>query len=258
MTGFPASFPLRVLCAARSHEGQVRGQNEDSFLCSAESRLWAVADGMGGLEQGEWASAALVDELRCAPLSESFTAACDEVAERIHRANRKIYDEAVRREAQIGSTIVALLTRQRRFAVFWVGDSRAYLLRHGVLHQLSSDHSQLQELVDRGLLSPEQVAGHPMSHVLSRAVGVAEEVELDVVEDEVEAGDVFLLCSDGLHGCVDRQDIARLVAQPYIERIADDLVTLTLERGAPDNVTVVTVQFSEPTLIPTQQQADAL
>jgi serine/threonine protein phosphatase Stp1 len=252
------TFPLRVLCDARSHEGRVRRQNEDSYFCSPETGLWAVADGMGGFEHGDWASAALIGELDAEPLSEAFDTACEQVAQRIHRANRLIFEEAGLRNARMGSTIVALLTRERRFAVFWVGDSRAYLLRHGMLHQLSTDHSQVQEMIDGGLLSSEEAANHPMSHILARAVGVTEEVEVDVIEDELESGDLFLLCSDGLHGCIGRDDIARLVAQPFLERIPEDLVAMTLDRGAPDNVTVVAVQFTEPTLIPQTHPAGAL
>ena len=150
------SFPLRVQYDAKSHEGQVREQNEDSFLCLEDDGLWAVADGMGGHEHGEWASAALIRELQSAALAGAFEAECDEVAERIHRANRVIFDEARRRGAQMGSTIVALLAKERRFAVLWVGDSRAYLLRGGLLHQLSSDHSQVQEMVERGLLQQDR------------------------------------------------------------------------------------------------------
>ena len=247
-----SGFPLRVQFDARSHEGCVRERNEDSFACGAEDGLWVVTDGMGGYENGGWASATLIGELQSGDLDDGFEMARDQVAERIHRANRLIYEAAQQRGARMGTTVVALLVRGRRFAVLWVGDSRAYLLRAGMLHQLSNDHSQVQEMVERGLLEPEQAEGHPMAHVLARAIGVTETVEVDVVEDEVESGDVFLLCSDGLHGCVGPEDIARRLAQPYPEQISRDLVDLTLERGAPDNVTVVALLFTEPTMVPTR------
>jgi len=243
-------FPLRTQSVATSHEGQVREHNEDSYVCLEEDGLWAVADGMGGYDCGEWAAAILTRELGSEPLGASFETACDEVAERIHRANQIIFEEARGRGLRMGSTIVALLVRDRCFAIFWVGDSRAYLLRGGALYQLSSDHSEVQELVERGILQPEEAEGHPMSHILARAIGVAGAVEVDVIQDEVEPGDVFLLCSDGLHGCVGTEDIARLLAQDTPRRISESLLRLTLDRGAPDNVTLIAVMVSEPTMVP--------
>lgn len=250
-------FQLRIQSDVATHEGQVRDYNEDRFACLEQDGLWAVADGMGGYECGEWAAAALTRELGSGPFGEIFETACEAVAERIHRANRIIFEEAHGRGVRMGSTIVALLVRDRRFAVLWVGDSRAYLLRGGALHQLSSDHSEVQELVERGILQPEDAERHPMAHVLVRAVGVAEAVEVDVIEDEVEPGDIFLLCSDGLHGCIGRDDIARLLAQGSPQRISESLLRLTLDRGAPDNVTVIAIMVSEPTLVPRPVSADA-
>lgn len=240
--------PFRIESWARTHEGRVRDHNEDSFCARERQGLWAVADGMGGHEGGEWASARLVETLNEAELPEDFDAACDAVAEAIRRANRAILAEARRRGRQMGSTIVVLLVQDQRYAVLWVGDSRAYRLREGALEQLSRDHSQVQEMVDRGILRPEDAVGHPMGHILSRAVGVREEIEVDRVAGDVRPGDIFLLCSDGLHGYVDETEIARrLRGRP--ERAPDELVELTLAAGAPDNVTVVAVWASDPTLL---------
>ena len=113
--------------------------------------------------------------------------------------------------------------------ILWVGDSRAYLLRGGKLAQLSRDHSQVQEMVERGLMTPEQAVGHPMGHILSRAVGVQTEVEVDRVDGEVQAGDIFLLCSDGLHGvCRRERDRARMLARGRPSARSTQLVALTL------------------------------
>ena len=232
-----------------THQGCVRGHNEDSFHADQESGLWAVADGMGGHESGERASAVIVEELAGGVGARAFDDACGEVADRIHRANGLIYQEAEARGVQMGSTVVALYVDDRRFAIFWVGDSRAYLLRGGTLYQISRDHTQLQDMIERGFLAPEDAADHPMGHVLARAVGVAPEVEVDVIQDEVEPGDTFLLCSDGLHGCLGDDTIAAVLADPSIEAAARTLVDLTLEAGAPDNVTVVAVRFSEATML---------
>ena len=240
---------LRIHAGAGTHEGMVREINEDSFVAAEQSGLWAVADGMGGHENGEWASARLIEALETGPLPDDFDEACREIGERIHRANDLIFRTGSERGTQMGTTIVSLFARGTRFAILWVGDSRAYLLRGGQLLQLSRDHSQVQEMVDRGLLTAEEAENHPMGHVLNRAVGVADAVEVDVIQDEVEAGDTFLLCSDGLHGYVEEEDIGRLLASSTPEQAVEGMIAAALAKGAPDNVTVVAVRFVEPTFL---------
>jgi serine/threonine protein phosphatase PrpC len=248
---------LRVESGAKSHEGRVRERNEDSFFERERNGLWAVADGMGGAANGDWASAKLIEALEQVHFPPDFNATCAEIAEAIHKANNEIYDRSVKRGRQMGSTIVALFVRDDRFVVFWVGDSRCYLLRDGALHRVSRDHSQVQEMIDRGLIDAKDAEGHPMGHVLARAVGVGENLELDAVQGEVQPGDVFLLCSDGLHGYVPEADIARLLSRGAPEDSVEQLVAITLERGAPDNVTVIAVGFSEPTLLTLPQTVTA-
>jgi serine/threonine protein phosphatase PrpC len=248
---------FRIQTGSLSHEGKVRPHNEDSFCCLEQNGLWAVADGMGGHENGEWASAVIIEKLQQADIPEEFEAACDKVAEAIHAGNSAIYSEAVARGMQMGTTVVALLVRGNRFAIFWVGDSRAYLLRAGHLYQLSRDHTRVQEMVDAGLLSEEDAQDHPMGHVLARALGVQESLELDVIADELEAGDVLLLCSDGLHGYLEETEILRLLHSGSPQAASDELVEATLQRGAPDNVTVITLSISEPTLVAAAQGATA-
>jgi serine/threonine-protein phosphatase Stp1 len=247
---------LRVLTGARTHEGHVRTNNEDSFIAAEQSGLWAVADGMGGHENGEWASACVVEELQRGPLPDEFDDACREIGARIHRANHLIFQGGIERGLQMGTTIVVLYVEGQRFAVLWVGDSRAYVLRDSALHQLSRDHTQVQEMVERGLLSPEEAEEHPMGHVLNRAVGVSESVEVDVIQDEVEPGDTFLLCSDGLHGCVEDVEITRILAGSSLDQVTDTLMEAAFENGAPDNVTVVATRFVEPTFLILPQTAE--
>ena len=238
---------LRASTGARSDVGGVRSRNEDSFCVRPEAGLWAVADGMGGHQNGQWASEAIADHLVNVKLPTNFDGACKAIADGIHAANAQIHAQASARGVPMGSTVVALYLSGGRFAVFWAGDSRAYLLRDGFLHQLSVDHSQVQEMVDRGLLTPDQAQRHPMSHVLVRAVGVAATLQLDGIVDETQPGDHFLLCSDGLHGTVADGEIAAMLNASAGRDPTDALVDLTLERGAPDNVTVVTVALSEAT-----------
>jgi serine/threonine protein phosphatase Stp1 len=241
--------PFRIESGAQTHEGRVRDHNEDSFCAKEPQGLWAVADGMGGHEGGEFASAKLIEKLDAIDLPSDFEQAQRLVVEAIGEANRLIMREAQIRRKQMGSTIVTLLVQDRRYAVLWAGDSRAYLLRDGELSQLSRDHTQVQEMVDRGVMRPEDAIGHPMGHILSRAIGVTDGVEIDRVTGEVQPGDVFLLCSDGLHGYVDESEIARRLGRGSPEQASQELVELTLQNGAPDNVTVVAVWASEATLL---------
>ena len=243
----------RIEHAALTHEGRVRTNNEDSFCVRPEAGLFLVADGMGGHEHGEWASAAIADEFRAVVLPADFDLASQAVAEALHRANAVIWSEAQSRGEQMGSTAVALLVRDGRFAVLWVGDSRAYLRRDGQLVQISHDHTQVQEMIDRGLLTPEDAEGHPMSHILARAMGVRDVVEVDVIADEVEGGDVFLLCSDGLMARVEDHEIDAMLGDPDPQSRVDRLVETTLDRGAPDNVTVITVDIQPATLLQLNQ-----
>ena len=240
---------FRIESAVGTHEGRVRTNNEDSFCDSPATKLWAVADGMGGHERGEWASEKIVATLRMLDVSDDFDAACIDVADAIHRANGDIFAEATARDIQMGSTVVALHLSGGKFAILWVGDSRAYLMRQGQLHQLSRDHTQVQELVDRGLLTAEAAEGHPMSHVLARAVGVQAQVEVDVIGDRAESGDIFLLCSDGLSGQVSDAEIADALRMGSHHEALDRLIAMTLDRGAPDNVTIAIVGVNESTML---------
>jgi len=246
----PVTPMFRIESFAITHEGRVRPHNEDGYaVCDGEG-LWAVADGMGGHEGGEWASGRIVDALKAAALAgDELEPIRDAAAEAIRAANREILAEARVRGKQMGSTVVALIVRGARHAILWVGDSRAYLLRGGALTQISRDHSQVQEMVARGLMTPEQAIGHPMGHILSRAVGVQAEVEVDSLVGEVQPGDIFLLCSDGLHGVVGDAEIAAHLGREAPDRALEKLVALTLDRGAPDNVTAIAVWASEPTLL---------
>lgn len=238
---------LRLDSVGGSHVGRVRTNNEDSYCVRPQASLWAVADGMGGHENGEWASAVITQALEAVVLPTDFDGACSAVAEAVHQANGSIHQEAQRRGLQMGSTVVALHLHDARFALFWVGDSRGYVLRDGVLHQLTRDHSQVQAMVDRGLIRPEEVAGHPMGHVLARAVGVEPGVEVDVIADEAAHGDIFLLCSDGLTNRVSDMEIAATLESLTPQEALDRLIALTLDRGAPDNVTAIIVGVSETT-----------
>ena len=241
--------PFRIESAALTHVGRVRDTNQDSFCIREADGLWAVADGMGGHEGGEWASGKVVEKLGEIDLPEDLDEASARVEQAVRDANAAILAEADGRGRQMGTTLVALVVKGDRYRVLWVGDSRAYRLRDGDFTQLSRDHTQVQEMVDRGLMAADQLVGHPMSHILSRAVGVREGFEIDRADGEVQPGDVFLLCSDGLHGYVEKDVIRRLIGRGAPERALEELIALTLEAGAPDNVTAIAVQASDPTML---------
>ena len=244
-----AGMPLKVQDDSITHVGRVREVNEDSFFSSAELGVWAVADGMGGHEFGERASRAIVDSMaKLRPIA-NFSEKVEAVRAAILDANAEIFAEATQRGERMGSTVVALVLVDRQYAVLWAGDSRAYLLRDGEMARISRDHTQVQSLIDRGLLAPEDAEGHPMSHVLARAIGVMENVQIDEVRDTVQPNDIFLLCSDGLYGLVSDKEIAETLAPARLSEAADSLIALSLERGAPDNVTAIAVSASEVTLL---------
>jgi serine/threonine protein phosphatase Stp1 len=245
----PPRSGLRMQDDALTNVGRVREINEDRMFSSKELGVWAVADGMGGHEFGERASTAIVEAFERMTPGDDFAAKIAKVRSSILAANEEIYAEATKLGQRMGSTVVALVVDGAKYAVLWAGDSRAYRFRNGALEQISRDHTQVQAMIDRGLLAPEDAAGHPMSHVLARAIGVMAVVDVDVIEDVVEPNDIFLLCSDGLYGLVSDAEIAETLRPARLGEAVDDLIALSLERGAPDNITIVAVSASEATLI---------
>ncbi len=241
--------PLRLDSVGGTHVGCKRTNNEDSLCLRPERCLWAVADGMGGHENGEWASARIIEALERLVVPDDFDEACTAIADAVHQANAAIFAEAQSRGVRMGSTVVVLYLNHGRFALFWVGDSRGYVLRDGTLHQLTRDHSQVQAMVDNGLITPEEAAGHPMGHVLARAVGVQSGLEIDVIADDAEPGDVFLLCSDGLTARLSDDDLAVMLSDRASQETLERMIATTLERGAPDNVTAILVGVSAATAL---------
>lgn len=221
-----------------SHVGLRRELNEDTYYANADLGLWLVADGMGGHEFGEVASAlareVIVEKVR---QGESLEAAIRSADEEIIRHSRQ------RREAlPMGTTVAAVRITDHRFEVAWVGDSRAYVW-NGQLCQLSQDHSYVQELVERGAITAEQARSHPHRNVVTQALGVTgtDNLEVETISGRLEPGMQLLLCSDGLTEEVGDADIARIVARTELsaQECVDHLVMAALEHGGSDNITVV-------------------
>ena len=242
MTAVLDLSPVGTAVAAATHVGHLRRENEDAVAPVGAHPLWAVADGMGGHARGAWAAATVCDAIaRLVPTGALHTD-CEALADALADANERIHGEGARGGQTIGTTVVALLLEEGRYACLWAGDSRIYLLRGGVLRQLTRDHSQVEELVAAGLLTREQARDHPLGNVITRAIGVAPGLALDVVEDVVAAGDVFLLCSDGLTKVLDDPAIADVLGRFAPDPACAELLRLTLAGGAPDNVSAVIVR----------------
>ena len=220
--------------------GRRRLRNEDAFIC--EPPLFAVADGMGGARAGEIAAG-----LAAAALEEAGaeTRGAEGVAALITEANRRIWERSLTdpETAGMGTTVTAALVDAAAgtVAIGHVGDSRAYLLRGGSIEQLTTDHSLVAELVESGILTPEEAERHPQRSAITRALGTEPTVDVDAFTVETRAGDVFVLCSDGLSIMVTDEDVAVVIdaAERDPVRAAEALVAAANARGGEDNVTVV-------------------
>jgi len=218
--------------------GRRRLRNEDAFVC--EPPLFAVTDGMGGARAGQLAA-----ELAATALEEGASAidGVDALVHTVEEANRRIWERSVSDPETTGMGAVATvaLVRDGTVAIGHVGDSRAYLIRGGAIEQLTRDHSLVAELVESGVLTPEEAEHHPQRSAITRALGTEPAVEVDVRTVAGEPGDVFLLCSDGLSSMVpDDEVVARVEATGRDpERAAEALVAAANARGGEDNITVV-------------------
>ncbi len=239
----------RVLSVANSHIGRVRATNQDSGY--AGTHLFLVADGMGGHAGGDVASSLA---------TQTVTAVADERFETIEIARERLVEaiktsaaelvEAVRQHPDLtgmGTTVSALLRHNNHVVIAHIGDSRVYRFRRGVLEQITTDHTFVQKLVETGRISAEEALVHPRRNVLMRVLGDFDgSVDIDSAVVDTEPGDRWLLCSDGLCGFVPETAIAQVLAtEPDAAKAAERLIALTLDRGAPDNVTIVIVGVNE-------------
>ena len=228
----------------KTDTGRARADNEDSAY--ARPPLYVVADGMGGAQAGEVASALAVEEFRGGLTAQGTPE--QRLSERVQAANRRIYETAHRRleHEGMGTTLTAVYLDESNLAVAHVGDSRAYYFRDGELVRLTHDHSLVEELIRRGKLTPEQAAAHPQRSIITRALGIEPEVEVDTWTFPMRAGDVVLLCSDGLTSMISEPLIAAVLAeQTDLERAGDRLIAEANEAGGRDNITVVLFRLEE-------------
>lgn len=247
---------MKLKWGATTDVGMVRQQNEDDFC--AEENLFVVADGMGGHNAGEVASALAISTVRSGARGGIFTA--DQFRELVQQANTAIYTASLDDSTQsgMGTTLTAMAVvpgEEPAVLVANVGDSRTYLFRHGVLSRISVDHSYVQELVNEGIITPEEARVHPRRNIVTRAMGIDRNVQVDVFHQLVRTGDRVLLCSDGLVDEVADFDIAQvLLDHSDAQEAAEALVMVANANGGRDNTTVIVVDIvddiSEPVPMP--------
>lgn len=229
---------------AATDTGRVRDHNEDSYLTKPEFGVWVVADGMGGHDAGDFASQTIVGELASVGYAISTEDLEARFMERLGRAHLRIAEHAMMLGGvTVGATLVALLAHDDQYLCVWSGDSRIYRLRDGVLTQQTRDHTEVRELFDAGLISAEEAENWPRKNVITRAIGVSDAPRCDTVGGDLQPGDMFLLCSDGLtehNSDGDIADVLRSGLPP--QAICDGLIRQTLDRGAKDNVTAVVMR----------------
>lgn len=230
-----------------THMGKVRKHNEDDMLNKPELGLWAVADGMGGHQAGDVASQMVINALEQISQPSSLDQYVDNVEDLLITANHNLI--AIAKKSQhktmIGSTVVGMIAYQTFCTFFWVGDSRLYRMRNGALRQLSTDHSQVESYIQRGVISREQATNHPSSNVITKAIGADKCLFVDFDIQEMQKADRYMLCSDGLTKHLQDLEFEEMLSQrdTDTEGACNQMIALTLERGAGDNVTVIIIDI---------------
>ncbi len=231
---------MLVYAWALSDIGRKRGDNQDAFLIAHELKLFAVADGMGGHKGGAVASDLAVRTLE-ENVRQSGGDAATRLARSVQAANRRIHELAQRDPEldNMGTTTSSLLFTGDRAVIAHVGDSRVYLVRGRRIVQLTDNHSFVFQQLKAGLITEEQAQRSPYRNIIMRGVGIAADVEVDIVSVEVCSADTFVICSDGLSSLVRDEEIRQAVDDNFLHRVPEVLVDLANERGGNDNITVV-------------------
>ena len=226
--------------AGMTHRGQVRPINEDAFLADDALRLWAVADGLGGMKRGDYASRTTVKGLAGFVRKANLADCLQDIEARLLKANDDCRGKF--RGQGSGTTIATLLTYGDHCWFLWAGDSRIYRLRGGHLQQMTTDHSVAQDKFGRGELTVEEKEEHPSSHILTRAVGIHRQLKLELAGAKAEPGDRYLLCSDGLYRELDATQLQAILAHQSLQQAVDTLINRALDSGGRDNISAVVVE----------------
>lgn len=230
---------------ARTHVGTVRSRNEDAVLARPDIGLFVVADGAGGHHRGDYASRSIIAALSELTPALSGRQLLNNVSAALRRLNSQFREKAslIGPDAIIGSTVVVLIVCGAYSFCLWAGDSRFYRLRGGELRQLSRDQSYVQDLVERGEITPDAAATHPLANVVTNLVGGPDDLALAERQDGLQPGDVLLLCSDGLNRAIAEADIAGTLRNNPVTSAADRLIERALACGARDNVSAVVIEY---------------
>jgi serine/threonine protein phosphatase PrpC len=227
--------------------GAKRKINEDAILSRPDIGLWAVADGMGGHAAGDVASKAVVDALTQLKPDKDLTDFVDTLEDKLLSVNHNLRRHGMEALGgrTLGTTVVSLFVQDGLGACIWAGDSRLYQFRQGELRRVSHDHSAVQEMIDSGMITPDQAAHHPHRNVITRAVGGGDKLFPELRVFNVQADDWYLLCSDGFYNEISEDAIASLVVQDTLEKSVEVLMGKALAVGAADNVSLIVVKVSE-------------
>lgn len=232
--------------AGATQTGLVRAKNEDSFTCVPEQNLWVVADGMGGHDAGDYASQLITRQAEKFAQQATLESSILLLEENLLHTNKLIQQKAreMGGKSSIGSTVVCLYTWKNLAFVLWAGDSRAYRLRRQKVERLTEDHSFVEELVRMGKIEASEAETHPAANVVLNAVGIDDSLNIDIEYFEIEHGDLFMLCSDGLYKDLSDDKISGILDQPElpIESINQQLMDSALEQGGSDNCSVILVK----------------
>lgn len=250
---------MKIVSCGITDVGLKRGHNEDNYLINEELNLYVVADGMGGHAGGEYASAIAVntvEEVVTSLESEEIDVDSTDPVEitrhklthAIRLAGRRIFEKAKEQPEYhgMGTTVVVLLVRSGNAYLAHVGDSRIYLARDGKIEQVTEDHSLIAEKIRHGLITPEEAKNHKMRNVITRSLGYQEDVEVDLSVRAVRRGDTFLLCSDGLSGLVEDDELLQEIEKGSPQPAARALTELACQRGGDDNITTIIATVEDP------------
>lgn len=242
----PNTSSISVSSHGTTHKGKVRFVNEDAYLELTETKLWAVADGMGGHKRGDYASNAIVKALqgfsRKSAGKDHLLSLIDDLQQRLAGANEAC--KTAFRGKRVGST-VALLFEFGGYCFFlWAGDTRIYRLRDTQLELMTRDHSLAQEKCDKGELNHDEAREHPSAHILTRAIGVNRHLKLELRCAEAMPGDRYLLCSDGLYRGVELEKMRNTLNMESPDTALTTLITSALDSGGHDNITAIVVDLS--------------
>lgn len=226
----------------RTDKGNKRKINEDATLNLPDKRLWVVADGMGGHHAGDVASRMIIDTLSTVDTNlPCLSQIVNEIDVQLQKVNDQLTEMSRRNynSSTIGSTVLCLVNFQNCVAYVWAGDSRLYRLRNGILDRMTKDHSEVQRLIDEGLISETSAETHPSANVITKAVGACTDLHVEVGVDRVYPSDIFLLCTDGLYRELNPGDITRCLIESNSFSTANELVELAIKGAATDNLSVI-------------------